>query len=113
MSTVPPITPPPPAPPSPPPPPVEKVMWFTLVPDAAHWRQWWSMRWMAISGALQTASQVLEDLIAPARAGWAVIPADWLAWIPQWVPSAFGWTAIAALGAAGLARVVQQRSLRK
>lgn len=96
-----------------PPPPPKKVLGLPLVNDADNWRKWWSMRWMGISGALQVVSQSLEELIAPARAGWSLIPADWLSWIPQWVPSVFGWTAIAALGAAGLARVVQQRSLRQ
>lgn len=93
--------------------PPKKVLGLVLVSDIENARKWWSLRWMGVSAALQAASQVLEDLIAPARAGWSLIPADWLSWIPQWVPSVFGWTAIAALGAAGLARVVQQRSLRK
>jgi len=112
MSTVPPIhpSPAPPAPPSPPPPPpVEKALGVALVPDAANWRRWWSMRWMGVSGALQLVSQSLEELIAPARAGWALVPADWIARIPAWVPGAFGWAAILALAAAGLARMVQQR----
>jgi len=105
MSSVPPITPPPPPP--------KKVLGLVLVSDIENARKWWSLRWMGISAALQTASQVLEELIAPARAGWSLIPADWLSGIPLWVPSALGWAAIAAIGAAGLARVVQQRGLRK
>ena len=93
--------------------PPKKVLGLTLVQDIENARKWWSMRWMGVSGALQLASQTLEDLIAPARAGWSMVPADWIARIPAWVPSAFGWAAIAALAAAGMARVVQQRSLRK
>lgn len=94
-------------------PPKKKVLGLQLVPDAANARKWWSLRWMGISGALQTASQVLEELIAPARAGWSMIPADWLTHIPAWVPSVLGWAAIAALAAAGVSRVVQQRNLQK
>ncbi len=93
--------------------PPKKLFGLPLVPDAANVRKWWSMRWMGVSGALQIVSQSLEELIAPARAGWALVPADWIARIPAWVPGAFGWGAILALAAAGLARVVQQRSLRK
>lgn len=96
-----------------PPKPPKKVFGLTLVADQPNWRRWWSMRWMGVSAALQTASQVLEELIAPARAGWSLIPAEWLAGIPSWVPGSLGWAAIAALAAAGMARVVQQQGLRK
>ena len=108
MISVPPITPPPP-----PPPPAKKVAGFVLVPDSGQWRRWWSMRWMGVSAALQTARQVLEEMVAPARAGWSLIPGEWLTGIPPWVPNSLGWAAIAALAAAGVARVVQQMSLRK
>lgn len=93
--------------------PPKKVLGLVLVSDIENARKWWSLRWMGISGALQIVSQSLEEMIAPARAGWALVPADWIARIPAWVPGAFGWGAILALAAAGLARVVQQRSLRK
>lgn len=94
-------------------PPKKKVLGLPLVPDAGNARKWWSMRWMGVSGALQLFSQTLESLIEPARTGWSLIPADWIALVPAWVPSSFGWMAIAALAAAGLARVVQQRNLQK
>lgn len=93
--------------------PPKRVLGLTLVADQPNWRKWWSMRWMGVSAALQAASQVLEEMVAPARAGWSLIPGEWLTGIPLWVPGSLGWAAIAALAAAGMARVVQQRSLRK
>lgn len=91
-------------------PPPKKVLGFDLVPDAARWRRWWSLRWMGVSAALQTLSQSLETLTDPMRAGWSLIPAEWLAQIPAWVPAAAGWGAIGALVCAGAARMIQQRA---
>lgn len=90
--------------------PPKKVLGFTLVPDSARWRRWWSLRWMGVSAALQTLSQSLETLTDPMRAGWSLIPAEWLAQIPAWVPAAAGWGAIGALVCAGAARMIQQRA---
>lgn len=93
----------------PPPPPRVKVLGFTLVPDAARWRKWWSMRWMGVSAGLQLVGQSLDTVMDPLRAGWSIIPSAWLANLPAWLPSLFGWAAVGALACAGASRLIQQR----
>lgn len=76
-------------------PPVKKVQ---LVADAADWHRWWSLRWIAVSA-----------FCSAAVAAYAILPADFLPIIPVWVKQGLGLGAVLSAGAAGVARVVQQK----
>lgn len=87
----------------------QTVMGLNLVPDAGQWRRWWSLRWMAISGALNLTSEFLSAMMDPLRVGWSMIPGTWLSGLPTWLPMLFGISALVALTAAGLSRFIQQK----
>lgn len=90
--------------------PPKKLFGVPLVADSKQWRRWWSLRWMALSLALQSVSELLSAATVQARDGWVLLPSAWVASLPAYLPQVLGLSAIAALVLAGLARCIQQRA---
>lgn len=75
---------------------------FNLVDDVADWKKWWSMRFIIISAFFQAIT-----------IAYATLPSDWMPTIPDFVKMGFAAGALLTAGAAGVARVVDQKGLRE
>lgn len=73
-----------------------------LAPDASQWHRLWSMRFII-------AAAFFSSVIA----AYAVLPADWLPAIPQWIKGAMAIADLSCAGAAGVSRVIDQPKLRE
>ena len=71
-----------------------------MVDDSYNWHRWWSMRWIMLTAALETARQV-----------WPTLPSQWQAALPAWVPAALGSAALLTTALAAASRVVKQTNL--
>jgi hypothetical protein len=68
-----------------------------LVPDWREWHRWWSMRWTIATVA-----------IAAVPASYAVLPADWLPAIPDYVKAGLALLTVFTGMATAVSRVMVQ-----
>lgn len=69
-----------------------------LVADAHEWARWWSMRWILIAAGLDSL-----------KMGWGVMPGDWIAALPHWIPEHLGFATLISTVMAAVSRVYKQK----
>lgn len=73
-----------------------------LVQDVSNWKKWWSMRFT-----------IATAFFAAVSAAYLTLPEDWLPAIPDLVKQLLAYGTLLTAAAAGVSRVVRQKSLKE